>query len=217
MASTAPDWPFPKLPDARVLLSGEVCFDTMILSWLARARKWEMVQRAFGDRARMPDRVRGELVGWSRSHDEIANLMPPKFGQSISLDRAGAQRASDRQRAWLGKETIQADPRRDRGEAECLELCQQHHWPLVSHDGRARGDGRRQGTPVLTIVDVLMVLVARGEMLAASAWKTYVGLVGDDKEDQMLECGDWPCSEESEETFMACCEAMLLASKGQGS
>lgn len=44
--------------------------------------------------------------------------------------------------------------------------------------------------PVLTIVDVLMVLVARGEMLATSAWTTYVGLVGDDKEENMLVCRD---------------------------
>jgi len=134
--------------------------------------------------------------------------MPPLFGQSIKLDRAGAQRAYDRQRAWWGKETIQADPKRDRGEAECLELCQQHGWPLVSHDARARQAGQRQGTPVLTIVDVLMVLVARGEMLATSVWNTYVGLVGDDKEENMLVCRDWQITSETEATLHACCEAM---------
>jgi hypothetical protein len=134
--------------------------------------------------------------------------MPPTFGQSTKLEREGAQRASDRQRAWWGKETIMADPKRDRGEAECLELCQQHGWPLVSHDARARKAGRKQDTPVLTIVDVLMVLVARGEMLATSAWKTYVDLVGDDKVDNMLVCGDWPITAETEATFLACCRAM---------
>lgn len=201
-------WPFANLPDARALLAGDVCFDAMALSWLARARKWEMVQRAFGTRAKIPDRVRGELAGWSRSYPEISNLMPPTFGQSIKLDRAGAQRASDRQRAWLGKETILADPKRDRGEAECLELCQQRGWPLVSHDARARRDGERQGTPVLTLVEVLMVLVSRGEMLAASAWRAYVGLVGPDKRTDMLECRDWPITPEAEAAFDGCCSAL---------
>lgn len=208
MASPRPRWPHPSRPDARLLLgSGPICFDTMILTSLVRANRTQLLCESMGARARMPERVFGELRGHARETPEITQVVPPAFGQSLKLDRAATQRASVQQRAWNSDAEIQANPHKDRGEAECLELCKEHGWPLMTQDHKAVRTGSRRGVAVFGMPELLMVMVAEGRLLAVSAWKIYEVV----RAGGLPKADGWPLTDEGRDRFMRCCEEMCAA------
>jgi len=205
VASPRPKWPHPSRPDARLLLGpGLICFDTMMLTSLVRANKTQLLFESMRTRARMPERVCGELRGHARETPEITRVLPPAFGQSVKLDRAAALRASVQQRAWNSDAEIQANPHKDRGEAECLELCKEHGWPLMTQDHKAVRTGPRRGVVVFGMPELLMVMVAEERLLAVSAWKIYEVV----RAGGLPKADGWPLTDEGRDRFLRCCEEM---------
>ena len=208
MSSAAKPVPWPRLgrPDARVLLGDDpVCFDTMVLTALVRANRTQILVESMRSRARMPRRVCGELRGHAEDNPEILKVTESAgFGQCLSLDRDAAQRASDQQRAWHSAAAIEANAKLDRGEAECLELCQANGWPLLSHDKRARTTGHDRGIVVLGVPDLLMLLVAEGRLLDENAWLVYGRVLATG----LRPAKGWPLSADARESFLRCCDVM---------
>jgi predicted nucleic acid-binding protein len=167
------------IPDPHPLLSGTVCFDTMVPMYMAISNRSQLLREVFEGRAVIPGAVERELRGLNRSHPEIGQVLVPCFARVITLDRAQAMRASDRQRSWKGAEVINARPNQDRGEAECVELCVANDWPLVSQDSDAIRAGRtaKKRVPVFAAPDVLLVMAAHGRLLAVNAWKIYQSML----------------------------------------
>lgn len=218
-AASRPKWPHRWRPDARRLLGvGPVCFDTMILTSLVRANKAQMLVDSMKARARMPTRVAGELRGHSHSNGEISKVVPPppdggspgsaSFGETVRLTRDEAQRAADLQRAWHGREAIDAKPDTDRGEAECIAVCERRGWPLISQDHRAVSAGSRRGVAVFGLPELLMLFAAEGRCLPSSAWKIYADIA--DSNERLVAQG-WVCDDEAERMFHQCCDILCAA------
>lgn len=133
-------------------------------------------------------------------------MSPTPFAQTHTLDRAGAARALTRQQAWHGVSVIEADPSKDRGEAEALELCTQNPgWILVSQDANALNHGKLVKVPVLSAPDVLLVVAARRLCLPASAWKIYKMMIAAG----LYPARFWPDDSASEARFLALADELL--------
>lgn len=215
-----PRWPHHKRPDARQLLAdGPVCFDTMILTGLVQANRTQLLFESMATRARIVPRVAGELRGHARGNAAIAAVIPPpagtprartSFGEMVTLTREEAQKASDFQRAWNGQAVIAADARTDRGEAECVAVCMERKWPLISQDHHAVGPPERRRQFVFGLPELLMLFAAENRCLSTSAWAIYQAIVDATVE---LTCQYWPCDDESKRTFADCCEVMAGSSR----
>lgn len=208
-------WPHRKRPDARALLGDTpVCFDTMILTALVEANRSQLLIELMAERARIVPRVAGELRGHCRRMPNLAAVMPPpagalrpkrSFGESVQLSHAEAQRAADLQRAWNSKAVIDANPRCDRGEAECVAVCEERKWLLASQDHHAVGPPERRRQFVFGLPELLMLFAAEDRCLSTNAWNIYRTIAeGNIK----LVAQHWPCNEESETLFAACCAEM---------
>jgi hypothetical protein len=151
--------------------------------------------------------VRGELSGLANGIVGIQPLLVPScFAAVERLNREQAQRALDRQRSWHGKDVIDADPTKDRGEAEALELCwRRAERCLVSQDANAMLGGRNQRTPIFAIPDVLLDFAAQKRLRAESAWQIYLDVVGDEprREARFWRVLDETQRERSRQKFMA--------------
>ena len=197
------EWP----AHPRRLLTGAVIFDTMVPTSLAQANKTQMLRAAFGARAHIPDRVRGEIMGHAEGDARIRALFDPNwFAELHRLDRTGAQRAYDRQVGWRGPGAITADPSKDRGEAECHELAFQHPgWVVVSHDSNALHHGKVTNVPVFGLPDVLIVIAANGECMPESAWKIYEMMVA---ANPRCACRFWAADDDAHRDFVELCEEL---------
>lgn len=173
------EWP----PHPRRLVAAlGVVFDAMIVAHLARVNRQQLLVESFTGRAVIPGRVQGELSGLAYGIAGIGPLLVPTcFATVERMNREQAQRAVDRQRSWHGKAVIEADPTKDRGEAEALELCwRREERCLVSQDANAMLGARNQGTPVFAIPDVLLDFAAQRRLRAENAWQIYLEIVGDE-------------------------------------
>jgi len=198
-------WPHRRREDARHLLQGHpVVFDTMILTAIVGANRTQMLVQSMSGRARIPDAVAGELRGHSRGEPALTSVMPPpngSFGQLVK-DRQIAQTAHTLQRAWRGAKAISANPKIDRGEAECLAACKvNRNWALFSQDHRAVLEAPKWGIYLYGLPELLMFFAAEGRCLPASAWKIYAGIAG---AEVALVCQHWPVDSSSEATFTQC-------------
>jgi predicted nucleic acid-binding protein len=199
------EWP----AHPRRLLTAHVVFDTMVPCYLARANRVQMLREAFAGRAHIPSRVRGEISGLANAYVDLRVLLEPApFADVHRLTREQAQRALDRQIAWNSRAVIEADPNRDRGEAEALALCDDHaDWVIVSHDSNAIHNAKLLSIPILAAPDVLLVFAVQGRCLAANAWKIYETLIGLGMEPSRF----WPDDDEARERFMDHARAFGLA------
>ncbi len=186
----------------------------MILTALVRANRTQLLLESMARRARIVPRVAGELRGHSRGNSAIAAVIPPppgaprskaSFGELVTLTREEALKAADFQRAWNGQAVIDADPHRDRGEAEALAVCIARRWPLLSQDHHAVGPSQKRRQFVLGIPELLMVLAAEGRCLAESAWRIYFNIASTNEK---LVAQGWPCDDDSARTFAECCDVM---------
>ncbi|MGO9178017.1 MAG: hypothetical protein ACLQBX_17030 [Candidatus Limnocylindrales bacterium] len=191
------EWP----AHPRRLLIAHAVFDTMVPCWLARENRVQMLRQAFAGRAHIPGRVRGELRGLARGSAGVSDLLDPTpFAKEHTLDRSGAIRAATLQAAWHGASVIQAEPNRDRGEAEALELCAQNPgWVLVSQDSNAIHHAKITNVPVFAAPDVLIVFAAQGLCLPQGAWRVYQMMVARG----MYPSRFWPDDPTSEARFLA--------------
>lgn len=190
----------------------------MILTSLVRANKTQMLVASMKARARMPGRVAGELRGHSHSNPEITKVLPPpadgrslgatSFGETVALTREEAQRAADLQRAWHGQTVIDARPDTDRGEAECLAVCERRGWPLMSQDHRAVSAGSRRGVGVFGLPELLMLFAAEGRCLPTSAWTIYAAIA---ESNERLVAQGWICDDKTERIFHECCAILVAA------
>lgn len=209
-----PRWPHKWRPDARQLLgSHPVAFDTMILTALVRANKAQMLVESMAPRAKIAWRVGGELRGHARGDPAISAVIPPlaggprpvrAFGEMIVLTRHETKLAADFQHAWHGQDAIDADPHKDRGEAECLAICITRGWPLMSQDHKAVETGAKRGVKVYGLPELLMLFAAEGRCMPASAWTIYSQIAAN----PTLVAQGWECSDEVEELFGRCCGLM---------
>ncbi len=209
-------WPHRKRPDARALVGdAPVCFDTMILTALVQANRTQLLIESMAQRARIVPRVAGELRGHCNWLPSVAAVMPPpvgaprprrSFGEMVQLTHAEAQRAADLQRAWNGKAVIDADPRRDRGEAECVAVCEARNWLLASQDHHAVGAPGQRRQFVFGLPELLMLFAAEDRCLPENAWAIYRAIA---EANVKLVAQDWPCDEKSKTTFAACCAEMM--------
>jgi hypothetical protein len=190
------EWP----AHPRRLLIAEVVFDTMVPFFLACANRVQLLSEAFAGRAHIPDRVRGELSGLAgRDERALRLLLPAPFAQVHTLDRAGALRALTRQQAWHGVSVIEAEPSKDRGEAEAHELCAQNPgWVLVSQDANALNHGKIAKVPVFSAADALLVVTAQKLCLPGNAWKIYEMMIAGG----MYPSRFWPDDAASEARFL---------------
>lgn len=133
----------------------------------------------FKDRSHLPGAVFRELDGLIRAKGSAGTLLqlPRWFRVHEISDDATAGRVLDRQRRWRGREAVEDDPQQDRGEAECLEVCLDQSYPLLSHDHHAMADAARDGIVVGTTIDVLAIMVIRGMFNAEQAWMIYTSFV----------------------------------------
>jgi hypothetical protein len=197
------EWP----PHPRRLLEAHAVFDTNVPMHLAIANRCQMLRKTFAGRAHIPDRVRGELMGLAEGNAAVRHLyVPDWFAEIHRLDRAGRERAHDRQVAWHGASAVEADPSKDRGEAECHELAAQNPgWVLVSQDSNAIHHGRINHRPVFALPDVLIVFAAKGECLAENAWTLYAAIVATDDQ---AESRYWPLDQDAKDLFLRLAEEL---------
>lgn len=210
-----PRWPHKWRPDARLLIgSHPIAFDTMVLTALVRANKTQMLTESMALRAKVAWRVGGELRGHARGDVAISAVIPPApgtprpvraFGEMIRLTRSEVQLASDFQRAWHGQGAIDADPYKDRGEAESLAICITRGWPLMSQDHRAVSVGSKRGVNVYGLPELLMLFAAEGRCLPANAWTIYKAIAG---ANPWLTAQGWECRHEIKALFGECCDLM---------
>ena len=193
------EWP----PHPRRLLEPDTVFDSMVPAYLARLNKIQMLRTAFANRAHIPGRVRGELLGLGRGYSGVTELViPTPFAEIHSLTREQAAEARNRQVAWRGMAVIDDDPSLDRGEAEALTLAAGHTgWVVVSQDSNALSNAKIKKIPPFAAPDVLLVFAVQGLCLAANAWKIYQAML--DLDDGMRPSRFWPNNAESEAKFMA--------------
>jgi hypothetical protein len=181
-----------------------VVFDTMILTAVVEANRTQLLTDSMADRARIPDAVAGELRGHSRDIPALTSVMPPpngSFGQAVR-DREVARVASTLQRAWHGSKAIEAEPKKDRGEAECLAACKMNRdWALFSQDHRAVREAPKWGIYLYGLPELLMLFAAEGRCLPESAWMIYAAIAA---AEVALVCQQWPLDSSSEAMFARC-------------
>jgi hypothetical protein len=191
----------------------------MILTALVAANKTQLLFESMAQRARIVPRVAGELRGHARDNVAISAVIPPppgtartraSFGEVVQMTHAEAHRAADFQRAWNGQAVIDANPKKDRGEAECVAVCMERMWLLVSQDHHAVGPPQKRRQFVFGFPELLMLFAAEGRCLATNAWLIYRAIAD---ANERLVAQDWPCNEASDRTFAACCEVMMDTSK----
>jgi hypothetical protein len=180
----------------------------MILTALVEANRTQMLVQSMSGRARIMAAVAGELRGHSRRVAGLTSTMPPPngtFGQLVT-NRQIAQTASVLQRAWHGSKAIEANPRKDRGEAECLAACKlNRNWALISQDHRAVLEAPKWGIYLYGLPELLMLFAAEGRLLPASAWKIYADIAGGEV---ALVCQRWPVDDASKGLFTECYEVL---------
>jgi predicted nucleic acid-binding protein len=173
------------------LATGDVLFDTMILTFAAKANRENVLRDAFGDRAILPPFVRNEVRRRARRQPAIRRLnVPAEFGRTYPMTPGEARIALAFQRSWHSLAKIQADPHLDRGEAECLAIGQATGMVVVSHDARAISAGSRMRPPVqvASIIDIVAMRVERGAMTPQAGWKVYEAMCAAG----MFGCQGWP-------------------------
>jgi hypothetical protein len=194
--------------------TGPVAFDTMIVTALVGANRTQLLRESMASRARVTERIAGELRGRSRSLPALANVVPPppgtvpfrhSFGATVEMTRDEAQLASDLQRAWYGQAVIDENPKKDRGEAELIAVCLKRGWPLVSQDHNAVFSGAKRRVPVFGLPELLMLFATEGRCLPDSAWRIYAGIAGTTVE---LVAQGWDLTSANETLFFDCCTAM---------
>jgi hypothetical protein len=176
----------------------------MILTALARSRKTQMTVESMSARARITDAVKRELDGHGHDDPEIWKFLPPPRGTfgELTSSREIAQAASDIQRAWHGAKAVEQDPKKDRGEAECIAACKiNRSWALFSQDHKAVEEAPKWGLYLYGLPELLMLLAAEGRCQPASAWRIYTEIAG---AIPALVCQRWPINDESERLFSAC-------------
>lgn len=160
-------------------------------------------------RARIPERVAGEMRGHARGDPEIEKLLPPpnnSFGQLVKVDRQIAQIAYDLQRTWHGAAAIADDPQKDRGEAECLATCIVNRaWALFSQDHLAVEYAPKYSLYLYGLPELLMLFAAEGRLLPPSAWKVYADIANGNPG---LVCQRWPVEADTEALFADCYEVL---------
>lgn len=96
----------------------------------------------------------------------------------------------------------------NRGEAECVVLCQRQQWPLVIHDETGIAWAERRGVAQFTVIDVLPACARAGVLKPAKAWRIYEQLlqpIGERDNDRagMFAVRGWPATPEARQRFMA--------------
>lgn len=162
-----------------LFMAGHVVLDSMVPLYFAIHGIADKFRGIFKDRSHLPSAVFRELDGLTRGRGSGATFhqIPRWFRIHEITDSAMAERVLDRQRRWRGKEAVEDDPRPDRGEAECLELCVDLGHPLLTHDHQALADAARDGIETGTTIDVLAIMVLRAMFQADKAWLVYTSFV----------------------------------------
>jgi len=162
-----------------LFLTGHVVLDTMVPLYFELHGIADKFRGIFKDRSHLPGAVYRELDGITRARGSARTLLqlPRWFRIHEISDDAMAERVLDRQRRWRGKAEVENDPLPDRGEAECLEICLDLGYPLLSHDHHAISDGARDDIAVGTTIDVLAIMVVRGMFRADQAWMIYTRFI----------------------------------------
>lgn len=164
----------------RRLLTDPVCFDTMVPAHFAMAGHATLIRRAFAGRAKIPGRVYQEIDGLSYSDALVGRLLRPTlFAQSIPVTNpTSLARVVNRMEAWTSIQAVASDPRKNRGEAEAIQVCLDNGgWPLVTQDGHGRRGASAEGLDCYSSVEVLVAMVISGYVPdCATAWGIYLSL-----------------------------------------
>lgn len=194
-----------KRPSPRRLMEGPVVWDSDVLVCFAQINRTQLIRAGFVNRSHIPKAVGRELRGLQNGYPTLASLLQPTHFATIhELTRQEADRAAELQRAWVGKVNWLNDPKRHRGEAECIQLCVRNELgglnlssqpaPMVSHDVGAKRAAISHGIDMYSCVEVFAVLAASGHLLSQNAWERWLDLaappVGYASRDWGVDAGD---------------------------
>jgi hypothetical protein len=165
-----------------------VCFDTMVIRHLVHAGGGDILKQAFAGRMAWPEIVATELHLQSEGLNgrfRVPNLSAflGTCGATIlTLTEDEELEVEDIRLEMHTRRSTRADPQENLGEAQCLLVCRrQPGYPLVCHDGRARGNARDTkhytGIRLFHAIDVLHLAIRLGLCRPARAWELYVSAV----------------------------------------
>jgi hypothetical protein len=194
-------WPDAWLDPLRL---GPVCFDTTVPRHFVTAGSSPILINTFAGRARWSPAVEAELrrapVGG------VSALVGGVFAQVVNLDPGEDQDAEDLRLTSLTRAERRVNLTKNRGEAECVVICERLKIPLVVHDEKGREWARLRGVKIYTAVDVLYAAVRSGVIKPAAAWRAYERICGEP--DAMFPVTNMPPDTTGHRRFMAQAEPL---------
>lgn len=159
-------------PEAIALLAaGPICLDTTVPRHLARIGAGEPVLGPLRGRLHWPEAIPVEL---RRARAKVPNITATiAAGIEVTLTTAQSADAEDLRRETLTEAEIAVRRTVNRGEAECVVLCEARGWPLVVHDANGQSWADRRTVERYTVIDVLAMLAASGNLKPGRAWRIY--------------------------------------------
>jgi hypothetical protein len=151
-------------------LQGRVCFDTTVPRHFIAAGLGAYLTPFLG-RACWPPAVEAELR--RAQFPGASTLIGGQFAEVLPLTEEWDEEAEDLRLESLTRAERQRNLTKNRGEAECVILCEHEKMPLVIHDELGREWARRRHVEVFTAIDMLCVSVRRGLAKPAAAWRAY--------------------------------------------
>ena len=193
-------------PDAWLdpLRLGPVCFDTTVPRHFATAGAAGMLVTTFAGRAFWPPAVEAELrragVGG------IGAILGGALATIVDLEPGENGKAEDLRLLSLTRAERKANLTKNRGEAECVVICERLKAPLVVHDAQGREWARLNGVRIFTAIDVLYAAVRSGVLKPAAAWRTYLRICGES--DAMFPVVNMPPDASGHRRFMTQAEPL---------
>ena len=166
-------------PDAWLdpLRLGPVCFDTTVPRHFATAGAGDMLIATFAGRAHWPPAVEAELR--RAAVGGVGTILGGALATVIALEPGEDRLAEDLRLLSLTRAERKTNLAKNRGEAECVVICERLKMPLVVHDAKGRERARLRGVPIFTAIDVLYAAVRSGAVKPAVAWRIYLRICGE--------------------------------------
>jgi predicted nucleic acid-binding protein len=168
--------------DFPTFLTARVIFDTTIPLYFARIGRGLLLAGLFRDRAVIPQAVRNELHGLANDYPQVRTLLEPKcFARIVNqTDEEWLTEVDKWLRGWKGVEVWEEIPNGDdRGEAECLVLCDRLGLQMVAQDNKALRGAIPKQIQVFSAIHVCLALKAKGGFSAEDAWRIYLELTAE--------------------------------------
>lgn len=178
-------------PPVKRLLTDDISFDTVVPAHFAMAGYEHLFRRMFAGRAHIPGAVYRELDGLGHSDPKVHQLLSRSFFKVTTIvEEAARARIVDRMEAWTSVAEVAANPKKNRGESEAIQLAvDSGGWPIVTQDGNGRRGAWDDGLDCYSSIDVLVAMVIGGYVTDCDeAWDIYLALDGSG----LYEAPGWP-------------------------